>query len=284
MMLIWSISTRWWRSHGAVSHGAVKSDSLMEQSVVGRDQARRGLPVAKLVTQSVAQPVRHRERHQEQDRESHREKDREMLARVKEFLGDDHKVLAEYQQDTDADIDIDIESGQPGEFDQELKDCVEEPRRVSRRVQRRESLRMWLRVQVCLRESLRGSFRVWLRVWIRVCLHAERECCVMALGDQLRVDKCDCERMSVQIAHSSVARNKAIASADSASSTTPLTRTTLLSCGKPRTVCTVAAKVKHVKLWQLEKCDVMIKAWKAREIQLEVRVGAKRECMSKLVA
>ena len=170
-----------------MSHGAVKSDSLMEQGVVGRDQARRGQPVGKPVTQPVAQPVRHRERHQEQDRESHREKDREMLARVKEFVGDADKLLAEYQQDTDADTDIDmdieIEAGQPGEFDQNL----------------RESLRMWLRVQVCLRESLRGSFRVWLRVWIRVCLHTERECCVMALGGQLRVEKCDCE--SVQIAH-----------------------------------------------------------------------------------
>ena len=60
-----------------MSHGAVKSYSLM--GVVGRDQARRGQPVAKPVTQ----PVWHRERHQEQDHESHREKDREMLARVK---------------------------------------------------------------------------------------------------------------------------------------------------------------------------------------------------------
>ena len=80
-----------------MSHGAVKSDSLMEQGVVGRDQARRG----KTVTQSVTQPVRHGERHQEQDRESHRQKDREVLARVKEFVGDDDKLLAEY-------IDIDI--------------------------------------------------------------------------------------------------------------------------------------------------------------------------------
>ena len=105
----------------------------------------------------------------------------------------------------------------------------------------------------------------------------------MALGDQLRVDKCDCERTTVQIAHSSVARNKANASADSASSTTPLTRTTQLRSRKPRTFITIAAKVKQVELWQLEKCDVRIKAWKAKEIQLEVRVGAKRECLSKLV-
>ena len=69
-----------------MGHGAVKSGSQMEQSVVGRDHAR--------------QPARHRERHQEQDRESHREKDREMLARVKEFVGDDDKLLEEYQQDT----------------------------------------------------------------------------------------------------------------------------------------------------------------------------------------
>ena len=183
------------------------------------------------------------------NRTGHREKDREMLARVKEFVGDDDKLLEEYQQDTGADIDIDVESGQPGDFNLEHKDFVEEPRRVSRRLLRRVSLRMWLRVQVCLRESLRGSLRVWLRVWIRVCLHAERECCVMALGDQSRAGKRDCERMLVQIAHSSVAQNQVIASAGSASSTTPLTRTTQLRCGKPRTVVTVAAKVKQVELW-----------------------------------
>ena len=129
--------------HGDVSHGAVKSDSLV--GVVGRDQARRGQPVAKLVTQPM--PVR----------------DRETLARVKEFDGDDDKLLVEYQQDID--IDIGIESKLPKlefdqEFDQELNDCVEVPRRVSRRVLRRESLReslrARLRVQVCLRESLRG--------------------------------------------------------------------------------------------------------------------------------
>ena len=54
-----------------MSHGAAKSDSLMEQC--------GGQRVAKLVTQSVAKQVRHRERHQEQDRESHREQDRECL-------------------------------------------------------------------------------------------------------------------------------------------------------------------------------------------------------------
>ena len=110
----------------------MKSDSLT--GVVGRDQARRGQPVAQPVTQPLP----------DRDRESHRERDREMLARVKEFVGDDDKLLAEYQQDTAADMDTDsnttIESDQPWEFDQELKDCVEVPRRVSRRVLRRESL------------------------------------------------------------------------------------------------------------------------------------------------
>ena len=74
--------------------------------------------------------------------------------------------------------------------------------------------------------------------------------------------------------------NKAIASADSASSTTPLTRTALFRCGKTRTFVTVAVKVKQVELWRLEKCDLRIKACEAREIQLEVRVDAKRECLS----
>ena len=32
--------------YGDVGHGVVKSDSRMEQGVVGRDQARRGQPVA----------------------------------------------------------------------------------------------------------------------------------------------------------------------------------------------------------------------------------------------
>ena len=64
-----------------------------------------------------------------------------MLARVKEFDGDDDKLLAEYQQD--------IESDQPGEFRQELKDCVADS--------------------------------------LRVHLHAERERCVIALR-QLSAD------------------------------------------------------------------------------------------------
>ena len=45
-----------------------------------------------------------------------------------------------------------------------------------------------------------------------------------------------------------------------------------------------AAKLNQVELWQLDECDSRIKAWEGREIQLEVRVGAKRECLSKLVA
>ena len=117
-----------------------------------------------------------------------------------------------------------------------------------------------------------------------MCLHAERDYCIRALGNQLRVDQCDCKRLRVQIAHASVARNKANTSADSASSTTPLTRTTQSRCGKPRAVTTDAAKVKQVELWQLEKCGLRIKAWEAREIQLEVRVSAKRECLPKLEA
>ena len=74
------------------------------------------------------------------------------------------------------------------------------------------------------------------------------------------------------------------ASADSASSTTPLARTTQLKCGKPRAVTTDAAKVKQVEVWQLAKRDAISKSWKARVIQLEVRVGAKRECLPKLGA
>ena len=50
-----------------------------------------------------------------------------------------------------------------GEFDQEIKDCVAESRRVLRR----------------------DSLREPLRVWLRVCPHVERECCAIALGDQL---------------------------------------------------------------------------------------------------
>ena len=73
---------------------------------------------------------------------------------MKEFVGDVDELLAEFQQD------IGMESGQPGKLNQELKDCVDKPRRVSQRVPRQESLRMWFRIQVYLRESL----RVWIRV------------------------------------------------------------------------------------------------------------------------
>ena len=88
----------------------------------------------------------------------------------------------------------------------------------------------------------------------------------------------------MQFAHTSVALNKANTCADNASSTTLLTRTTQLKRGKPRTGTTDDAKVTQVDLWRLEKCDLRIKAWEAREIQLEVRVGAKHERLSKLVA
>ena len=44
-----------------------------------------------------------------------------------------------------------------------------------------------------------------------------------------------------------------------------------------------AAKWKQFELWQLEECNLRIKAWEARHIQLEVRVGAKRKCLLKLV-
>ena len=125
-------------------------ESLMD--VVGRDQARRGQPVDKPVTRSV----RYRDREHDQHRE--------MLARRKELDGDNDKLLVKCQQDpdTDADMSMDSETDQSGEFDQELKDCVDEPRRVLRRESLRESLRAWLRDQVCLRESLQGSVRVWI--------------------------------------------------------------------------------------------------------------------------
>ena len=61
---------------------------------------------------SVAQPVRHCE----------------MLARVRQFYGDDDQLLAEYQQD--------IESDQPGEFRQELKGRVADSLRVCLRAER----------------------------------------------------------------------------------------------------------------------------------------------------
>ena len=54
--------------------------------------------------------------------------------------------------------------------------------------------------------------------------------------------------------------------------------------GKLRKVATDTAKEKQFELWQLETCDLRIKAWGARDIQLQVRVGAKRECLPKLGA
>ena len=115
---------------------------------------------------------------------------REMLARVKEFDGDDHKLLAEYEQD--------IESDQPGEFRQELKDRVA--------------------------DSLRGH------------LQAERERCIVALGNQLSADNRVCERMRVQIAHTSTTLDEASARADIASSTTQLTRGKL-QLVQPKNAC-----------------------------------------------
>ena len=122
----------------------------------------------------------------------------------------------------------------------------------------------------CLRESLQGSFRAWVRVCIQVCLHAERECCVRALVNHVRVDNRDCTcRWPTPVL--------------------PWTRqmqvkTARFSTHTPRAVAMNAGKLNQVELWQLDECDSRIKAWEAREIQLEVRVGPKRESLSKLVA
>ena len=85
-----------------------------------------------------------------------------------------------------AEYQQDIESDQPGEFRLELKDRVA--------------------------DSLQGH------------LHAYRERCVVALGNHLSADNRVCERMRVQIAHSSITLDEASARADIASSTTQLTR------------------------------------------------------------
>ena len=127
----------------------------MDEDVRERDA---GCSLNKLLRQLVALPVWHREWREDRDREQHSE----MLARLKEFNEDVDKLFAECKQDTESD---------PDECNQELKDCVPEPRQILRRMSRQESLRMCLRVQVCFRESLRGLFRVW----IRLRLHAERE-------------------------------------------------------------------------------------------------------------
>ena len=50
----------------------------------------------------------------------------------------------------------------------------------------------------------------------------------------------------------------------------------------PRAVAMNAAKLNHFELWQLDEGDSRIKAWEAREIQLEVLAGAKREGLSGL--
>ena len=61
-------------------------------------------------------------------------------------------------------------------------------------------------------------------------------------------------------------------------SSSPRVKTTALTHNEE--YCTVAiynplTKVTQVDLWQKEKCNKRIKGWEAREIQLEVRVGAK---------
>ena len=166
----------------------------MDEGVRERDA---GCSLNKLLRQLVALPVWHREWREDRDREQHSE----MLARLKEFNEDVDKLFAECKQDTESD---------PDECNQELKDCVPEPRQILRRMSRQESLRMCLRVQVCFRESLRGLFRVW----IRLRLHAEREYCVMGNHDQTQtqhqrsIDNRNCKRMHVQIAHNSVALNE----------------------------------------------------------------------------
>ena len=78
-------------------------------------------------------------------------------------------------------------------------------------------------------------------------LHAERERCVIALGDQLSADNRICEKMRVQIAYTSVTLDEANARADIASSTTQLTR------GKLRTFAKVAAYDETVLLVALEE-------------------------------
>ena len=51
---------------------------------------------------------------------------------------------------------------------------------------------------------------------IQVCLHAERASGVRVLGNQPRVDNRECERMRVQMVHTSVALDKSNASANHA--------------------------------------------------------------------
>ena len=108
---------------------------------------------------------------------------------------------------------------------------------------------------------------------LRVHLHAERERCV----DELSADNRVCEEMRVQKAHTSVARDEANARADIASFTTQLTS------GKPRTFAQTAAKIKPSYSMHLEKCDVRIRSWEVKVIQLEALV-AERERLPKSVA
>ena len=102
----------------------------------------------------------------------------------------------------------------------------------------------------------------------------------MVLVNQLRLTKRDCERMRVQIAHNRFALNNSNSSTDSE---VRGKRTTQLKRGKSPTVAMRVAKLKQAEMWHLEKRDVRIKSWKARVIQSGA-LGAKRECLSKLVA
>ena len=86
----------------------------------------------------------------------------------------------------------------------------------------------------------------------------------MVLQNQLNVDNCDNDRISERIAHTSVAPNELCGG-------TQLTRGKLRICARNSPTCGA---------W---KCEVRIKAWEARVIQLEA-LGAARECWLKLVA
>ena len=78
------------------------------------------------------------------------------------------------------------------------------------------------------------------------------------------------KRMSERITHTSVAPNGLGGGAQ-------LTR------GKLRICATDAVETTQSYLRQLEKCEVLIKAWEARVTQLEA-LGAVRGCWPKLVA
>ena len=78
---------------------------------------------------------------------------REMLARVKEFDGEDDKLSAEYQQD--------IEPGQPGEFRQELKDRVADSLRVHLHAERERCL-------IALEDQLSADNRVCERMHVQI--------------------------------------------------------------------------------------------------------------------